>query len=91
MVDVGLNWMDIDIRASGENTPAWLEVCATICLVIYCVEMLTVTLLRGRRVLQDRWFALDVVIVGSGVLQLFLSALGISVDEVALLRVLLLG
>eukprot|EP00435_Cladocopium_sp_Y103_P043059 s1104_g12.t1 len=88
MADVGLNWMDIDIRASGENTPTWLEVCATICLVIYSVEMLTMTLLRGRRVLQDRWFALDLVIVGSGVLQLFLSAIGISVDEVALLRVL---
>lgn len=88
MADVGLNWMDIDIRASGENTPTWLEVCATVCLVIYSVEMLTVTILRGRRVFQDRWFALDIVIVGSGFLQLFLSAIGISLDEVALLRVL---
>lgn len=91
MADVGLNWMDIDIRASGKNTPTWLEVCATVCLVIYSVEMLTVTILRGRRVFQDRWFALDIVIVGSGFLQLFLSAIGISLDEVALLRVLLLG
>lgn len=88
MADVGLNWMDIDIRASGESTPTWLEVCATVCLVIYSVEMLTITLLRGRRVFHDGWFVLDIVIVGSGVLQLFLSAIGISVDEVALLRVL---
>jgi len=88
LADVGLNWMDIDIRASGKDTPVWLEVCATLCLVIYTVEMLAITALRGRRVFQDRWFLLDIIIVGSGLLQLFLNAIGISVDEVALLRVL---
>lgn len=91
LADVGLNWMDIDIRASGKDTPVWLEVCATLCLVIYTVEMLAITALRGRRVFQDRWFLLDIIIVGSGLLQLFLNAIGISVDEVALLRVLLLA
>ena len=91
LADVGLNWMDIDIRASGKDTPVWLEVCATLCLVIYTVEMLAITGLRGRRVFQDRWFLLDIIIVGSGLLQLFLNAIGISVDEVALLRVLLLA
>eukprot|EP00438_Fugacium_kawagutii_P030368 Skav223251 [mRNA] locus=scaffold2231:551146:554915:- [translate_table: standard] len=88
LADVGLNWMDIDIRASGQETPSWLEVCATVCLAIYTLEMLAIVGLRGRRVLQDRWFVLDLVIVGSGLLQLFLNAIGISVDEVALLRVL---
>ena len=91
LADVGFNWMDIDIRASGESTPTWLEVCATICLVIYTFEMITISILRGRHVFQDQWFILDVVIVGSGLLQLFLGAIGISVDEVALLRVLTLG
>lgn len=90
MVDVGLNWMDIDIRASGRDTPLWLDVSATVCLAIYTIEMIAITVLHGRRVLQDKWFLLDVVIVGSGLLQLFLSAIGISVDEVTLLRILLL-
>ncbi|CAK9105863.1 Cation channel sperm-associated protein 1 (CatSper1) [Durusdinium trenchii] len=88
MVDVGLNWMDIDIRASGRDTPLWLDVSATVCLAIYTIEMIAITVLHGRRVLQDKWFLLDVVIVGSGLLQLFLSAIGISVDEVTLLRIL---
>ena len=90
LVDVGLNWLDIDTRAAKNPTPVWLEVAATVCLSIYTIEMIAISFLHGRRVLSDKWFLLDVIIVGSGLLQLFLSAVGISVDEVTLLRILCL-
>ena len=88
IVDVGLNWYDIDLRASGVETPPWQEWAASFCLVIYSAEMTAFTVLRGRRVLHDMGFLLDLLIVASGVAQIILEAAGISVDQFTLLRVL---
>ncbi|CAE7431713.1 pkd2, partial [Symbiodinium pilosum] len=86
IVDVAFTCIDIDKRALGDVPPWWLEVGSGLCLCIYALELAAVFAVRGCAVLQEAWTLLDIIIVGSGVLQLVLKFVGVSLDSVAVLR-----
>ncbi|CAE7545994.1 pkd2 [Symbiodinium necroappetens] len=86
IIDVAFTCLDIDLRAVGGVAPVWLEVGSGLCLCIYALELGAVFAVRRCAVLKEPWTLLDIIIVGSGVLQLTLKFVGVSLDSVAVLR-----
>ncbi|CAE8674086.1 unnamed protein product [Polarella glacialis] len=87
-LDVIFNVADIDARAVDESPPMWADIGGKTCLAVYTVEFLLHIFVSGWVLFRNPWSVVDFCIIFSGMLEVILTAGGISAKEFALLRLL---
>ncbi|CAE8593115.1 unnamed protein product [Polarella glacialis] len=87
-LDVIFNVADIDARAVDQSPPMWADIGAKICLAVYMVEFLINFFVFGWVLFRNPWLVVDFCIILSGMLEVILTAGGISAKEFTLLRLL---
>ncbi|CAE8676756.1 unnamed protein product [Polarella glacialis] len=87
-LDVIFNVSDIDARAVGQSPPMWADIGAKTCLAVYTVEFLLHIFVSGWVLFRNPWSVVDFCIIFSGMLEVILTAGGISAKEFTLLRLL---
>ena len=59
LFDAYLTANDIDARAAGRETSAFIRTCSDICLLLYTAELPLLLFVRGRRIFKDWMVLLD--------------------------------
>eukprot|EP00440_Ansanella_granifera_P072607 gb/GFBE01078786.1/.p1 GENE.gb/GFBE01078786.1/~~gb/GFBE01078786.1/.p1 ORF type:complete len:734 (+),score=127.88 gb/GFBE01078786.1/:1-2202(+) len=88
LLDVCLSCYDIDENARGNSSPGWLISLSTCCFVVYIVELVAVLVGKGRIALRDGWVQLDIVIIGGGLVDIFVQLVGLGNSGLGVVRVL---
>ncbi|CAK9002195.1 unnamed protein product [Durusdinium trenchii] len=95
LFDAYCNWSDIDARAQEERPPEILQIGSVVCLSLYTIEVILLTVGQGRSVLKDSMFILDLCVIVCGFLEMILdsvaSDLAARVSILSILRLLRLG
>ncbi|CAE8583965.1 unnamed protein product [Polarella glacialis] len=75
LFDVYLSCYDIDASASNAPIPAWVDRGSTTCFCIYFLELVLNLFVKRCKVVGDEWIALDCVVVGAGLTDMFVQAI----------------
>lgn len=88
MIDISLSCMDIDARAQGVNVPQWVEQGSLACLMVYTIEFMTCLAVRRWKTFDDQMAYLDLGVLLIGYFDMIVQAIGISVKEIGMIRIL---
>ena len=72
LVDAVCTCVDVDARADGRETPRWAQVTTDTCLALYTIELVMLIVAKGRRVLTDWMFLLDLFVIVCGYVEMML-------------------
>jgi len=92
LVDAYFTAYDIDARAAGKQTSAFVRTCSDLCLVLYTAELPLIFFVKGKKALKDMLVLLDIVIITCGYAEWLLTSLGnLGASSINILRPLRLA
>mmetsp|Transcript_17818 Transcript_17818/g.39059 ORF Transcript_17818/g.39059 Transcript_17818/m.39059 type:complete len:594 (+) Transcript_17818:104-1885(+) len=78
--------VDIDYRASGQDSPFTVDLLSFLCFTVYVLELIAMASIEGTAILHNKMNVLDIFVIVIGLLEYILSATGLQAFPAGVFR-----